>query len=171
MKRIILIAIILMPGFICKAQYNTYYNPYYDPYTYAAVAAETDETYRLNNIRFDENAIRQNPKAWDAYLNYLETNTKYVKKNKTYSTIAWTGLGVSCASLIPVCLYAGYDYDDPRSDVALGCGIGLLCAGGIATIVGAIGSLVQIDMIKANKKEFIYYLKTTNNGIGIVTIF
>ena len=52
MKRLILTLTLLTIGFICNAQYN----PYYNPYLYAAIAAETDDTYRLNNIRFDENA-------------------------------------------------------------------------------------------------------------------
>lgn len=164
MKRIILIAVVLTTGFICKAQYN-----YYNPYAYAAIAAETDEIYRLNNIRFDEDAIRQNPKAWNAYLNYLNINSEYVKKSKTFSTVSWVGLGVMCTSLIPMCL--DYDYDDPRGDSALDWGLGLLCAGGVTSLVGLLGWAFQLDKIKANKKEFIYYLKTTNNGIGIVTIF
>ncbi|HCS88271.1 MAG TPA: hypothetical protein DIW30_07760 [Bacteroidales bacterium] len=165
MKRIILITVILTASFVSKAQYNSNYNPY----LYAAIAAETDDTYRLNNIRFDENAIRQNPRAWATYLNYLKTNKKYAQKSKTYSTIAWVGAGVSCVSLIPLCL--DYDYADPRSDVAFDCGIGLLCAGAITAIVGCVGLFIQIDRIKANKKEFIYYLKTTNDGIGVVAIF
>ena len=37
--------------------------------------------------------------------------------------------------------------------------------------VGLIGIAVQIDRIKTNKKDFIYYLNTSNNGVGIVTIF
>ena len=66
MKRFIILFSILFFGLVAKAQYNNF-----NPYLYAAISAETDDTYRLNNIRFDENAIRENPEAWRAYNHYL----------------------------------------------------------------------------------------------------
>lgn len=159
MKRLILTLTLLTIGFICNAQYN----PYYNPYLYAAIAAETDDTYRLNNIGFDENAIKQNPEAWDNYLNYLSINANYSKTYRTYSIVGWSGVGIMLASLIPLLS------SDSDSSLAWGCG--LLGAGTIVSSVGLIGIAVQIDKIKTNKKDFIYYLKTSNNGVGIVTIF
>lgn len=76
-----------------------------------------------------------------------------------------------CSSIIPLFVAESYDYDDPRSDTALGWSVGLFSVGSIAAIVGYYEMSLQLDRIKHNKKEFIYYLKTTNNGMGIVTIF
>lgn len=159
MKNMILILALLTIGVISNAQYN----PYYNPYLYASIAAETDETYRLNNIRFDENAIRQNPDAWNSYQNYLSINADYLKKYRTYSIVGWSGIGIMCVSLIPML--------SSDSDSSLAWGLGLLGAGTIVSSVGLFGLAVQIDRIKINKKDFIYYLKTNNNGVGIVTIF
>lgn len=168
MKRLILISVLFgVFSICCKAQYNSNYTPF----DYAIAAAMTDEIYKLNNIRFDENALSRNPEAWAAYQKYLGINSYYAKKSKTYNTIGWIGVGVTCSSLIPLLLYCDYDYDDPRGDSALGWSVGLLSVGGIAALVGYIGAFVQLDKLKANKKDFIYYLKTTNNGVGIVTIF
>ena len=124
MKRLILTLTLLTIGFICNAQYN----PYYNPYLYAAIAAETDDTYRLNNIRFDENAIKQNPEAWDNYLNYLSINANYSKTYRTYSIVGWSGVGIMLASLIPLLS------SDSDSSLAWGCG--LLGAGTIVSSVG-----------------------------------
>lgn len=156
MNHLFLTLTLLTFCFISKAQYN----PYFNPYLYASIAAETDETYRLNNIRFDENAIKQNPEVWKNYLNYLNINNDYSKKYRTYSIVGWTGVGMMLVSLIP--LY----YSD-----SLGWGVGLLGVGTIVSSVGLIGLAVQINKMKINKKDFIYYLKTSNNGVGIVTIF
>lgn len=166
MRRILLLSALLLLGCTCcMAQYNDYYNPY----DYAVAAAETNEIYRLNNIRFDENALSRNPEAWAAYQDYLEINEYYANKSKTYNTVAWIGAGVACLSLIPL-LVSG-DSAGPGSDAALGWSAGLLSAGGIAAVVGYTGVAVQLREMRNNKKQFIYYLKTTNNGIGIVTIF
>ena len=74
MRRLALLSALLVFGYTyCMAQYNYYYNPY----DYAVAAAETNEIYRLNNIQFDENALRQNQEAWRAYLDYLEINEYY----------------------------------------------------------------------------------------------
>lgn len=162
-----MLAVLLTAYLICNAQYNNYFNPY----LYAAITTGTDEVYRLNNIRFDENAIKQNPKAWDSYLKYMDINKNLSKKSNTYGIISCVGLSVICSSFIPTLLSLRYDYDDPRSDAALNWGLGLLCVGSATSLIGGICWAVQLDRIKANKKDFIYYLKTTNNGIGIVTIF
>lgn len=166
MKRFFLISLLSLTGLVAKAQYNNF-----NPYLYAAISAETDDTYRLNNIRFDESAIRQNPEAWRTYNNYLSLNAEYLKKNKIYTAIGWSGLGIMCLSLIPMLMPSSYDYDDPRSDALLYTGLGILSAGAIVSSIGLCGIAIQMDRIKINKKEFIYYLKTTNNGIGIVSIF
>lgn len=166
MKRVILIISLSIIGIVVKAQYNNF-----NPYLYAAILAETDDTYRLNNIRFDENAIMRNPEAWSAYNKYLALNKEYTKKNKVYSIIGWSGIGIMGISVIPMLMPLTYDYDDPRGDRDLYIGLGLLSAGTIVSCVGLVGIAVQMDKIKINKKEFIYYLKTTNNGVGIVSIF
>ena len=166
MKRLILVIFSLTLALTTHAQYNTY-----NPYLYAAVSAEADETFKLNNIRFDERAIKQNPEAWSAYNNYLSLNAEYYKKNKIYNALGWSGLGIVCISLVPMFTSSRYDYDDPRGERDLYIGLGLLSAGAIVSCVGRIGIAIQMDKIKVNKKEFIYYLKTTNNGVGIVSIF
>ena len=66
---------------------------------------------------------------------------------------------------------SSYAVGDPRSDTAFAWGIGLLSTGAVVGTIGCIGILVQSDKIRGKKKDFIYYLKTTNNGIGIVTLF
>jgi hypothetical protein len=166
MKRFILLALLSFIGITMKAQYNNY-----NPYHYAAASAEVNETYKLNNIRFNESALIKNPTAWRAYNNYLYRNTEYAKKYRTYSAIGWSGAGVACLSLIPLLIESGYDYDDPRSDTMFAIGIGGASVGLITACVGYLGMAFQMDKIKTNKKEFIYYLKTTHNGIGIVSIF
>ncbi len=171
MKRLILTTVILTMGFICKAQYNTYYNPYLSASIAAGAFAETNDSYQLDNIRFDENAICKNPSACASYKRYLEIENGILKKEKIYEGVIWGGVGVICSSLIPICMCLDYDYDDPRSDTAINWSIGLLSGGSVMTIIGAIGWSVQIGKYKTNKKDFIYYLKTTNNGIGVVTIF
>lgn len=166
MKRLVFIIFLSLIGIAVKAQYHNF-----NPYLYASVSAETYDTYRLNNIRFDERAIMQNPEAWSAYNNYLSLNAEYYKKNKIYNALGWSGLGIACISLVPMFTSLRYDYDDPRGDRDLNIGLGLLSAGTIVSCVGLVGIAVQMDKIKINKKEFIYYLKTTNNGVGIVSIF
>ena len=79
MKRIILImvAVLLLGNVCCRAQYNYYYSPH----DYAVAAAEANETYRLRNIRFDENALKKNPEAWQAYQNYLQAKKNQKDEN------------------------------------------------------------------------------------------
>lgn len=164
MKKIILCVLFLVIGLAAKAQYS-----YFNPYVYAAAAAETNETYQLNNIRFDENALKTNETAWKAYNDYLSINAQFAKKNKVYSILGWSGLGLSCASIIPFCLNTN-DLN-PEDDPAFIAGASMLTVGCAVACVGLIGMAVQVNKIKVNKKEFIYYLKTTHNGIGIVSIF
>jgi hypothetical protein len=161
MKRFVLIISLFLLGLTAKAQYH-----HYNPYLYASIAAETDDTYRLNNIRFDEYALMQNPSAWSAYKDYLSWNEAYLKKRKIYNAVAWTGLGVMGASLIPTMA----SVDSPNDGMMI-LGIGMLGAGTIAACIGYCGASSMNGKIKGNKKDFIYYLKTTNNGIGIVSIF
>lgn len=157
MKQFFLIAALVFLTVTCKAQYIPY-----NTYQYAQATVDAIDTYRLNNIRFDENALRENPDVWNRYMNYVRTNNYYVKRATTYGIIGLTGIGVVCISLIP--LYTQCNNWEAWT-------IGLMSAGGIAGIVGSIGLSVQLNKVKINKKEFIYYLKTANNGIGIVTMF
>lgn len=161
MKRFILVISMLLMGLMAKAQYH-----HYNPYLYAAIAAETDDTYRLNNIRFDEYAIMQNPTAWRAYKEYQSRDLEYFKKRRAYNAVAWTGLGVMGASLIPLAVAAGSENDNAMIAGVTMCGVGTITA-----CIGYLGAASMNGKIKGNKKDFIYYLKTTNNGIGIVSIF
>lgn len=154
-KIFFLVAIICTVHFVSDAQYI----PYYNPYTYAALAANEYELQMLNNVRFDENALRQNPVVWENYMSYLRIEASLVRKNNVYRIVAWSGLAVTCISLIPI-LTDNYEW-----------GFGLLGVGGVAAIVGCIGSAVQVGKYKTNKKEFIYYLRTSNNGVGIIALF
>lgn len=144
-----MILIIISSSFVSYAQYNKYYSPY----AYAAAAAEVDETQKLNNIRFDTRALAANPEVWANYKSYLDRESKYLKKAKPYEIICLSGLGVSLTGLIPLFVDMSYDYDDPRSDAALGWSIGLFSAGGVAAMVGYLGMAVQLERIKDNKKE------------------
>ena len=148
----------LMMGLMAKAQYHHHYNPY----LYSAIAAETEDTYRLNNIRFDEYALRHNPVAWKAYEEYLSRDAEYAKRRKAFNAITWSGLGVMAVSLVPLA---------SNNDDAMVAGVALCGIGTIATFIGYCGVASINGKIKGNKKDFIYYLKTTNNGIGIVSIF
>jgi hypothetical protein len=60
---------------------------------------------------------------------------------------------------------------NPEDDPTFIAGASMLTVGCAVACVGLIGMAVQVNKIKVNKKEFIYYLKTTHNGIGIVSIF
>ena len=95
-------------------------------------------------------------------MNYLKIDADYSKKYRTYSIIGLAGVGIMLVSIIPF-------FNDSDSSLALG--YGLLGTGTILSSIGLIGITVQIDKMKINKKDFIYYLKTSNNGIGIVAIF
>ena len=163
---VFLFSLLLIPA-LGKAQYNNTYNPYLA----AALTAEAVNNKHLDNIRFDPNALMQNPEVWEAYQTYLGQVKQLNKKDKIYTTFAYSGLGIMAVSLIPIFMESSYSYDDPRSDAAFAWGIGLLSTGAVVGTIGCIGALIQSDRIRGKKKDFIYYLKTTNNGIGIVTLF
>ena len=154
-----MLAVLLLGNVCCRAQYNYYYSPR----DYAVAAAEVNETYRLRNIQFDENALRKNPEAWQAYQNYLQVNEYYAEKRDTYSTVTWIGVGAVCLAAIPVAV--------SHEPIAAGLSVSLMSAGAITALVGSSGMAVQLNAMKSSKKEFIYYLKTTNNGVGIVSLF
>ena len=170
MKRIILVFSILLIGFSAKAQFH-HFNPYlYSAYS-AHATADAIDSRQLNNIRFDENAIMQNPVAWEKYNEYLSLNADYAEKLRKYNITTWSGVGAMCLSLIPTCVAFAYEPDDVRYDISMSVGMTLLSAGAITSCVGLIGSSVQTRKIKTNKREFIFYLKTSNNGVGVVTLF
>lgn len=167
MKQLVfLLSLILIPA-LGKAQYNNTYNPYLT----AALTAEAIDNKNLDNIRFDPNVLEQNPEAWETYQTYLDQVEQLNKKGKIYNTLTFSGLGIMAVSLIPMFVGESYAIGDPRYDTTFAWGIGLLSTGTVVGTIGLIGSLVQSDRIKGKKKDFIYYLKTTNNGIGIVTLF
>ena len=167
MKHLVFLFILLWIPTLGKAQYINTYNPYLT----AALTAEAIDNKKLDNIRFDPEVIKQNLAAWETYQTYLDQVQKLNKKNKIYTALAYSGLGIMTVSLIPIFMESSYAIGDPRSDTAFAWGIGLLSTGAVVGTIGCIGILVQSDKIRGKKKDFIYYLKTTNNGIGIVTLF
>lgn len=62
-------------------------------------------------------------------------------------------------------------YGSIKNDIALYSGTAIFTLGCLTSIIGYCGYTSQIGKIKINKKEFIYYLKTSHNGLGIVTVF
>ena len=167
MKRLFILFSLLLIPTLGRAQFNDNYNPYLA----ATLTAEAIDSKQLENIRFDPKVLMQNPEAWEAYQTYLGKVEQLNKKNKIYTTLAFSGLGIMAVSLIPMFMESSYSIGDPRSDTAFAWGIGLCSTGAVVGTIGWIGSLVQSDRIKGKKKDFIYYLKTSNNGIGIVTLF
>lgn len=162
MRRFVLILLMLGASAICKAQFHYGYE--YTPYDYAKANAKVMEEYQLSNIRFDEYALQQNPGVWENYLKYKDLQTNLYKKDNTYSIVAWSGFGALAAGALFTSALG-------HTDVGTYAGPVLIIAGGIATLVGSAGMLIYDSKIKTNKKEFIYYLKAANNGIGIVTLF
>lgn len=171
MKRLFLFTLILLTSGICKAQYRSDNNSYAQAAYWAAAVAESNETRMLNNIRFDYNAIKQNPAALSYYQDYLNLNSEYLKKYKAYSTAVWIGLGGMFLSYIPLLNGLSYDDDDPRSDTSLAWGLGLMGASTIPMLVGACGALSYAEKMKISKKELIFYLKANHNGLGVVALF
>jgi len=167
MKHLVFLFSLLLISNLGKAQYINTYNPYLA----AALTAEAVDNKQLGNIRFDPNAIKQNLAAWETYQTYLDQVEQLKKKDKVYTALAFSGLGIMAVSLIPMFIGESYAIGDPRYDTTFAWGIGLLSTGTVVGAIGLIGSLVQSDRIKGKKKDFIYYLKTTNNGVGIVTLF
>ena len=161
MKRFVLVAVMLVTAFVAKAQFH----PYYSPYEYADATLRAIDDYKLGHIAFDEGAIKDNPDAWERYMNYLGVKSELSKRYRTYSTVCWTGVGITCASMIPFMVAGGDRFEAFTVSEIIG-GIG-----GIAALVGALGMATQSNRIKFAKKEMIYYLRASNNGIGIVTLF
>lgn len=172
MKRLLLfVLLLLVSSGICNAQYRPNHSYARTAYQTAVLFSELNETRMLNNIRFDYNAIRQTPAALSYYNTYVSLNTKYSKKYKTYAWVALGGVGLMCASLIPLIKSTSYEYDDPRSDAAVDLGLGMMATSAIPILVGSCGMAIYSDKIKTNKKELIYYLKANHNGLGVVALF
>ena len=62
-------------------------------------------------------------------------------------------------------------YGSIENDIAFYSGTAVVTLGCLTSIIGYCGYTSQIGKIKINKKEFIYYLKASHNGLGIVTVF
>jgi len=169
MKRFVLIIFILCLGLCCRAQYHPYYDYYHDPYGAAAYGADrlsrNEQIRQLNNIRFDEEAIAKNPAALEEYRNYLSRHKEYETKGNNWFTLECLGLGLSFVGTIP--LIIGGPGDSALTDMSY-CAIG---AGLIGALIGSIGVSTCNEYKISNKENFIFYLKTTNNGIGIVSLF
>lgn len=163
-RQLLLLAILAINTCLCQAQYYRNYNPY----EVAVITEDVKETRMLNNIRFNEEALKSNAEAWNRYQAYQNEIATYQKESRTYEIITYSGLGIACASLVPM-MMGGNSISSARS--AMYWGTGLLTLGGLTTLVGYVGMSIQSDRIKTSKKELIYYLKASHNGIGIVTIF
>ena len=161
MKRLLLVLMLSVIGVVCSAQYHHLHH-HLTPYEIALA----QENQMLSNIRFDESKLQENPEVWARYQNYLTVNETARVKAKPYVASCWIGLGFMAASLIPL-----KAWEPNENDSALMWCSGLLTVGSVAAIVGCVGYSVQLSKIKYNKKEFIYYLRTTNNGVGIVSLF
>ncbi len=161
MKKLVLLTIALTMGFMCNAQYR--HNDYITPEDVISAI----ETTKLNNIRFDVNVFKETPEVWNNFQEYVKLNESLEKKRNTFSIVAWSGLGVGCLAFIPlVAAPLGVS-----TDGYMLCSQVMVGVGAAAMLVGGIGASIQMGKMKSNKKEFIYYLKTTNNGVGIVTLF
>ena len=160
MKKYLLLLVFFSVCTVCRAQY--YYNP--------VVVTGDDETTKLNNIRFDVDAIGSNDAAYARYVEYSDKERSYARRRTFWSAVGWTGFGVSCASLIPMFKELDLPSGDPRSEQLLDRSLGLALGGLGAICVGCVGWSSVNGKMKSNKKDMIFYLKTTNNGVGIVTI-
>ena len=174
MKKLVLFLSLLLVSATSMAQYgakSSYYNSYAQAAYLADLVASNNELRMLNNIRFDSNAIRQNPAALSHYQDYLALNSEYLKKYKAYNTVGWIGLGVACVSLVPLLDTLSYEDNDPRYNTSLAWGFGLLGVGTISTLVAAVGTSIYTEKMKVSKKELIFYLKANHNGLGVVALF
>lgn len=171
MKKLIIIVTLLLCRIALKAQYNPYYNPYRAAEIAGESIAKNEQIRQLNNVRFDEDAIKQNPAAYEEYLNFLARDTEYDQKRSGWYTAAFIGLGLELAGAIPVLIGSNMDYNDPQGEKLMSVGIGVMSVGLIGMLVGYLGGSSFDNKIISNKENFIFYLKTTNNGVGIVTLF
>lgn len=166
MKKLLSVLVLLLCGLALKAQYSPYYNPYMAAEIAGESIAKNEQIRQLNNVRFDEKALKENPVAWGEYCNYLNRNKEYDQKSDVWSFTLYMGLGLSAISLIPI-LSANHSNSDSLTNLGIG-----LCAGGCTLmLIGEVGIAVLKDRQRENKENFIFYLKTTNNGVGIVTLF
>lgn len=145
---------------ISKAQYRVY--PYYNP--------ESEEILQMNNIRFNSKEISDKPEVFNRYIQYLENEEYLENKRKLYEGVGCSGLVISIAGLVTMCCNT-YDYKDPRSDRLDNISLGLTLGGLLVSSVGYVGWASYNIKMKDNKKEFVFYLKANNNGLGIITIF
>lgn len=154
MKKVILLVLLLTVGFLCNAQVDVrfYTDYYYTPEQYAKAM----ENQALKSIRFDEYALSENPIAWENYLKYTELQNSFHKKKTAFAITGWAGLGIAAAGLLV--------QDDTLGPV-------LAITGGLAAVIGCTGTTIFSFKLKNNKKDFVYYLRATNNGVGIVTLF
>lgn len=166
MKRIVLLSLSLFIVSFCRAQYN-----YYDPLLTAALVSENVEIQQLNNIRFDSKAIAENPTAFNEYKAFLERDEFFSKKRSNWDLVAGVSAGVALAGLIPFFKSSDYAYDDPKGEQLERTSMWMMGGGLLGMLIGYAGHASFNTMMVNNKKDFIFYLKTTNNGIGIVTIF
>jgi len=171
MKHSIFIVLFGLMSIICKAQYNS------STYVMPIIVSGESEDDKLDKIRFDDNLLKQNPATRNAYNNYLDDVNKLSKKSKIWSSVAYTGLAIECTAFIPLFMYLNSDEefsDNPdysKEDRELGWTIGLASVGFVACITGGCKALSFHRKINNRKKDFIYYLKTRNNGLGIVVLF
>ena len=92
--------------FLCIFGINTVNAQYYNPYNTAIAIAQTNETYQLNNIKFDVNAISKNPIALNEYNCYVERHNTYAQRAKNSLIWGYTGCGVALLGCIPMCWYS-----------------------------------------------------------------
>ncbi|MBO7257087.1 MAG: hypothetical protein J6V04_07165 [Bacteroidales bacterium] len=161
-KLLIILTLMTIGTAYCHAQY-------FGSYSYTQVAEGISKQYKLNSVTFNEDEIRNNPDSWAYYLEYLEKQNSNRQEMRKYSIAAFSGLGAMCISAIPFCI--NYSDNTNAKNIAHYCGYGLLTAGGICAIVGAIGVITFTKRINNNKREMIVHLQTTNNGLGIITVF
>lgn len=164
MKRFVLVLLLSIIGLVSNAQFHHHHHHHslHHHTSMLDVVRAVDE-YHLSTILFDESKLQENPEVWARYQNYLAANETARLKSKPYVTTSWVGLGCMAASMIPLCV--------AESDAAFVLGTGLLTVGSVVAMVGCVGYSLQISKMKYNKREFIYYLRTTNNGVGIVSLF
>lgn len=161
MKRFIISLIFIIFSISVFAQYNNYHY-----YTYGY-----DEVQELNNITFNTNMFKHDPKIYNEYLDYCYYKNLYFKKQHKYEIVGYVGLGTTLISLIPMCIGLGMNSNNPNELImsTIGyTGLGISC---IELIVAYCGIWSCQDNIKQNKKNFINYLRIYNNGLGIVKTF
>lgn len=161
MKKLYLIIFLALLGYTCSAQYNYNYHP--DDY------ASAFEARKLNNVRFNPEAFADNPAICNRYTEYLNYNAECSKKRESWANVEVVGGVIACIGLVPMFESLNKEGDTGSALTAIGAGISF--TGLITVLVGWAGYSEANNKMKNNKKEMIYYLKTNNNGVGIVTLF